>query len=118
MFDRAGVLCPNKQTLVFLDWHSSTLNKIAFALISLVDNSLIQCFQFNFSSILIPRYLTFLEKWSLCLLSLGLITPSYFFFLSLKIIVSVFLTVKEILFALSQLDKIFKSKSISFVDFF
>ena len=71
--------------------------------------SLTWCFQFKFSSILISRYLTLLEEWSLCILSLSLMAPSCFFLLDLKKIDSVFLTFKEVLFALSQLDQFFKS---------
>ena len=71
--------------------------------------SLTWCFQFKFSSILISRYLTLLEEWSLCILSLSLMALSCFFLLDLKKIDSVFLTFKEVLFALSQLDQFFKS---------
>ena len=50
--------------------------------------------------------------------NLSLITPTYFFLLDLKVIVSVFLTFKVFFLTLSPLDKFLKSILISLLKSF
>ena len=61
--------------------------------------------QITFASILTPRYLSLYVRYSVLPHSLIFKSPSNFFCLDLKITISVFLILREILFALSQLTR-------------
>ena len=88
-----------------------------FALFSLMERSLIWYYQLRFVSIFIPRYLTLLIGYSLLPYNFNFKLPSNFFYLDLKITISVFFTLSEILFAFNQLCKCFKSVLTSLFSF-
>ena len=66
-------------------------------------------FHERFPSILTPKYLTLAVAKSLLRLNFNFISPSNCLRLDLKTTSSVFLTLSEILFALSQYNKFFRS---------
>ena len=81
----------------------------ALALFSLMERSLIWCCQVRFASIFTPTYLTLSVGYSLLPHNFIFKSPSSFFCLYLKIIISVFFTLSDILFAFNQLSRCFKS---------
>ena len=85
------------------------LKRTALALFSLMERSLTRCCQVRFVSIFTIRYLTLSVGYSLLLLILFLNHLQIFFCLDLKITISVFLMLSEILFAFNQLTRCFKS---------
>ena len=84
------------------------LNRIALALFCLMDRLLTYC-QLTFVSIFTPKYLTLSVGYSILLHNLICKSPSNYFWLYLKIIVSVFFTLSEILFQFNQFARCFKS---------
>ena len=74
-------------------------------------------FHERFSSILTPKYLTLSVGKSLLQVNFNFILPSNCFCLDLKITSSVFLTLSEILLALSQYNRFFKSILTSLLSF-
>ena len=85
------------------------LKKRALALFSLMHRSLAWCCQVRFVSIFAPRYLTLLVRYNLLQRNFIFKSTSSFFCLDLKITISVFFTLNEILFAFNQLTGCFKS---------
>ena len=85
------------------------LKRSAFALFSLMDRSLRWYCQLRFVSIFTPTYLTLSVGYSLLPHNSIFKSPSSFFCLDLKITISVFFTLSEILFAFNQLTRCFKS---------
>ena len=85
------------------------LKRRALALFSLMERSLTRCCQVSFASIFTPRYLTLSVGYSLLSHNFIFKSPSSFFCLDLKIIISFFFTLSEILFAFNQLSRCFKS---------
>ena len=73
--------------------------------------------QLRFASILTPKYLTLSVGYSLLPHNLIFKSPSNFFCLDLKITISVFFTLSEILFAFNQLTRCFKSALTSLFSF-
>ena len=96
---------------------SCILKRSAFALFSLIDRSLTWYCQLRFVSIFTPRYLTLPVRYSLLPHNFIFKSPSSFFCLDLKIIISVFFTLSEILFAFNQLTRCFKSALTSLFSF-
>ena len=78
------------------------LKRRALALFSLMERSFTWCCQVRFASIFTPRYLTLSVGYSFK-------STSSFCCLDLKITISVFFTLSEILFAFNQLTRCFKS---------
>ena len=78
------------------------MNNRALALFSFIAISSMCYFQLKFSSVLMPRYLTDLEGYSLLRLSLIFIGLSNLFLWCLKITNSVFFSFNEILLAFNQ----------------
>ena len=93
------------------------LKRRVLALFSLMKRSLTWHCQVRFESILSPRYFIFSVGYSVLPHSLIFKSSSNLFFLDLKIIISVFLTLSEILFSLSQLNRCFKSALTSLFSF-
>ena len=81
----------------------------ALALFSLMERSSTWCRQVRLVSIFTPRYLTLSVGYSLLPHNFIFKSPSSFFCLDLKITISVFFTLSEILFAFNQLTRCFKS---------
>ena len=71
----------------------------------------------RFVSILTPRYLTLSVGYSLLPRNFIFKSPSSFFCLDLKITISVFYTLSEILFTFNQFTRCFKSALISLFSF-
>ena len=84
------------------------LKRRELALFSLMERLLIRCCKLRFVSIFMPRYLTLSVGHSLLPHRLIFKSLSNFFCLDLKITISVFFTLSEILFACNQLTKCFK----------
>ena len=82
-----------------------------------MERSLTWCYQISLVSIFTPRYLTILVGYSLLPHNFIFKSPSSLFCLDLKITISVFLTLSEILFAFNQLTRCFKSALTSLFSF-
>ena len=93
------------------------LKRTALALFSLTERSLTQYCQLWFVSIFTPKYFTLSVEYSLLPLNFIFKSPSNFFCLDLKITISFFLTLSEILFAFNQLTRRFKSAFTSLFSF-
>ena len=93
------------------------LKRRAFALFSLVDRSLTWYYKLRFVSIYTPRYLILSVGYNLLPHNVIFKSPSNFFCLDLKIIISVFFMLSEILFAFKQLTRCFKSALVSLFSF-
>ena len=93
------------------------LKRRALALFSLMERSLTWCCQVRFVSIFTPRYLTLSVGYSLLPHNFIFKSPSSFFCLDLKITISVFFTLSEILFAFNQLTRYLKSVLTSLFNF-
>ena len=87
------------------------------ALFSLLESPLTWYCQLRFASIFTPRYLTLSVGYSFLPLNFSFKSPSNFFCLYLKITISVFFTLSEILLAFNQLTRCFKSVLISLFSF-
>ena len=85
------------------------LKRKALALFSLMGRSLTWNCKVKFASIFTPKYLTLSVWYSLLPHNFIFKSPSNFFCLDLKITISVFFTLSEILFAFNQLTRCFKS---------
>ena len=94
---------------VFWSTKCLILESITFALLSLADIPSMCAFQVKCSSIFTPRYFTELVGYNLFPLSLSFKPKSSCFFADLNRTSSVLLTLRHILFALSQLLKVYKS---------
>ena len=93
------------------------LKRRTLALFSLLESPLTWYCQLRFVSIFTPRYLTLSVGYSLLPLNFIFKSPSNFFCLDLKITISVFFTLSEILFAFNQLTRCFKSALTSLFSF-
>ena len=93
------------------------LKRRALALFTLMERSLTWYCQLRFVSVFTPKYLTLSVGYSLLPHNLIFKSPSNFFCLDLKITISVFLTLSEILFAFNQLTRCFKSALTSLFSF-
>ena len=93
------------------------LKRIALALFSVTERSLTWHCQLRFASILTPRYLRVSAGYSLLPHSPTFKSPSNFFCLDLKIIVSVFFNFEWNLSECSQLTSCFKSTLTSLFSF-
>ena len=93
------------------------LKRRGLALFSLMERSLTGCCQVRFLLIFAPRYLTLSVGYSLLPHNFIFKSPSSLFCLDLKITISVFLTLSEILFAFNQLTRCFKSALTSLFSF-
>ena len=93
------------------------LERSALALFSLIERSLTSHCQLRFVPIFTPKYLTLSVGYSLLPHNLIFKSPSNFFYLDLKITISVFLTLREILFAFNLLTRCFKSALTSLFKF-
>ena len=82
-----------------------------------MERSLTWCCQVKFVSIFTPRYLTLWVGYSLLPHNFIFKPLSSFFCLDLKITISVFFTLSEILFAFNQLTRCFKSALTSLFSF-
>ena len=87
------------------------------ALFILMERSLTWHCQRRFLSVFTPRYLTLSVGYSHSPHNLIFKLPSNFICLDLKITISVFFTLNEILFAISQLTRRFKSAFIRLFSF-
>ena len=85
------------------------LKRRALALFSLMERLLTWYCQLRFVSIFTPKYLTISVGYSLLPYNLIFKSPSSFFCLDLKITISVFFTLSEILFAFNHFAWCFKS---------
>ena len=85
------------------------LESIVFALLTLVDVPSMCGFQVKCLSIFTPRYFTEFVVYNFFPLSLSFKLKSSCFFADLNRTISVLLTLRHILFALSQLLKVYKS---------
>ena len=93
------------------------LKRRALALFSLMERSFKWCCQVRFVSIFTPSYLALSVRYSLLPHNFIFKSLSSFFCLDLKIIISVFFTLSEILFAFNQLTRCFKSALTSLFSF-
>ena len=93
------------------------MKRRALALFSLMERSLTWYCQLRFVSIFTPKYLTLSVGYSLLPHNLIFKSPSNFFCLDLKITISVFFTLSEILFAFNQFARCFKSALTSLFSF-
>ena len=97
--------------------HFLILKRSAFTLFSLMDRSLTWYCQVRFVSIFTPMYLTLSVGYSLLPHDFIFKSPSSFFCLDLKITISFFFTLNEVLFAFNPLTRCFKSVLTSLFNF-
>ena len=96
--------------LIFSLWTKFlTLDNIALALFNLTATLLICSCQFKFSSILMPRYFTEFVVYNLLPFNFNFKVASVCFLTDLKRTTSVLLKLRQILLALSQFERYFKS---------
>ena len=93
------------------------LKRSTFALFNLMDRSLTWYCQLRALSIFTSRYLTLSVGYSLLPHNFIFKSPSNFFWLDLKITISVFFMLSEIIFAFNQLTRCFKSVLTSLFSF-
>ena len=93
------------------------LKRSTFSIFSLINRSLTWYCQLRVLSIFKPRYLTLSVGYSLLPHTFISKSHSNFFYLDLKITISVFFTLSEILFAFNQLTRCFKSALTSLFSF-
>ena len=93
------------------------LKRRTLSLFSLMERSLIWYCQLKFVSTFTNKYLTLSVGYSLLPHNLISKSPSNFFYLDLKITISVFFTLSEILFAFNQFAICFKSALTSLISF-
>ena len=94
-----------------------SLNRKAFVQFNLMERSLTWYCQLRFVAIFTCRYLTLSVRYNLLPHNFIFTSLSSFFYLDLRITISVFFTMSEILFAFNQLTSCFKSALTSLFSF-